>query len=222
MNVVVLISGRGSNLRSIISAMEAGTLPVKLRAVISNNESASGLDYAKAHAINTHALNHKTYDDRQTFDQALMKVIDQYQPDLVVLAGFMRLLTENFVNHYLGKLINIHPSLLPAYRGLNTHQRALDDGAAMHGASVHFVTPELDGGPVIAQSRVPVHPNDSAAQLAERVLTTEHILYPTVISWFANNRLKMLSNTEVLLDGKPLDGPIFINGNQASYVKFEK
>ena len=213
LRVVVLISGRGSNLRSIIKAMEEQKLPIDITAVISNNENATGLDYAKEHNITTHAIDHKSFSNRLAFDQAMIKIIDQYHPQLVVLAGFMRLLTDEFVNHYLGKLINIHPSLLPAYRGLNTHQRALDDGAKQHGASVHFVTPELDDGPVIAQSQVPVQDNDSADQLAQRVLTVEHVLYPEVIRLFAEHRLEMLENQSILLDGQELKTPLMINGN---------
>ena len=210
MRVVVLISGRGSNLRSILSATESGQLPIDIAAVISNKEQAQGLDYAQAHDIPTHTLDHKEFPDRLSFDQALIQLIDQHKPQLIVLAGFMRILTDDFVHHYLGKLINIHPSLLPAYPGLNTHQQAIEDQAQEHGASVHFVTPELDGGPVIAQIKVPVLEQDSAEQLAQRVLEGEHLLYPQVIAWFADNRLRMHDSATITLDGKVITQPIVV------------
>lgn len=209
LNLVVLISGRGSNLQSIQRAIEEKRLNANILAVISNNESAAGLDYASTHGIATHTLSHKAFSDRLSFDRAMMAIIDNYQPDLIVLAGFMRLLTDAFVNRYLGKLINIHPSLLPAYAGLNTHQRALDDGAKVHGASVHFVTPELDGGPVIAQVQIPIYPEDDADRLAARVLKEEHRLYPAVIDWFCQGRLSM-ANHAVIFDGTALQRPILL------------
>jgi len=210
LNIVVLISGRGSNLRAITTAIEEGRLAANIQAVISNKSDATGLSYAKEHKLNTHALNHKAFADRLAFDQAMIEVIDNYTPDLIVLAGFMRLLTSNFVNHYIGKLINIHPSLLPAYRGLHTHQRAIEDKATRHGASIHFVTPELDNGPIIAQSQVPVLKDDTVEKLTERVLCVEHTLYPEVISWFVNHRLEMLNNTTATLDGKVISKPILV------------
>lgn len=212
LEIVVLISGRGSNLRSIVDAIENKQLQAKIKAVISNNEHAAGLDFAKQHDIQTETLDHKAFEDRLSFDQAMIKLIDKHNPQLIVLAGFMRLLTPEFVNHYLGRLINIHPSLLPAYRGLNTHQRALEDKASEHGASVHFVTPELDGGPVIAQTKIEVYPNtDTADELAARVLKQEHQLYPRVISFFADKRLHMQGSDTIIFDGKVLQTPIMMS-----------
>ncbi len=202
-NLVVLISGTGSNLQAIIDAVAQGGIPARLCAVISNRADALGLDKARSAHIPTQTLDHKAFADRQQFDQALMAVVDSYQPDIVALAGFMRILTPEFVRHYRGRLINIHPSLLPAFTGLNTHQRALDAGAAEHGASVHFVTEDLDMGPVIIQARVPVQGNDNAKSLAERVLEQEHRIYPQAIAWLAEGRLT-LQDHQALLDGKPI------------------
>ena len=148
-------------------------------------------------------MDHRNYDSRDIYDQALQTLIDEYQPQLVILAGFMRILTTEFVNHYYGRMLNIHPSLLPKYQGLNTHQRVLEAGDKIHGVSVHFVTPELDGGPVILQAEVPVREGDTAEDLAQRVHQQEHLIYPLVISWFADGRLKLHDDT-VLFDGKPL------------------
>ena len=188
-SIVVLISGSGSNLQSIIDAITATQLNAHLSAVISNNANAYGLKRAQQHNIATHIIDHKQFDSREGFDQELQNVIDQYQPDLVVLAGFMRILTAPFVQHYYGKMLNIHPSLLPAYKGIHTHQRVLEQGEKIHGVSVHFVTAELDGGPVIAQARVAVHRDDDVTALAQRVLKQEHRIYPTVIQWFIEQRL---------------------------------
>jgi phosphoribosylglycinamide formyltransferase-1 len=201
--IVVLISGSGSNLQAIIDAIAAGQVNAKIRAVISNKADAYGLKRAQQADIPTEVLNHQDYESREAFDQALMQSIDRYQPGLIILAGFMRILTEKFVQHYLGKMLNIHPSLLPKYQGLNTHQRVLDANDDVHGVSVHFVTPELDGGPVILQATVPVNPDDSAETLAQRIHQQEHIIYPLVIDWFAQERLAMKNNT-VLLDGQPI------------------
>jgi len=205
--IVVLISGRGSNLNAIIDAMEAGILPVEIRAVISNRPEAAGLQRAALAGIRTVVIDHACYRERAAFDSALATTIDAMQPALVVLAGFMRILTPEFVDHFRGRLLNIHPSLLPAFPGLHTHQRALEAGRREHGASVHFVTAAVDGGPVIAQVRVPVHDDDTAATLAERVLQQEHRLYPTVIAWYAEQRLALTPDGRVLLDGAPLDEP---------------
>jgi len=204
---VILISGRGSNMQAILDRAARGELAVDVRAVISNKADASGLVSARAAGIHTEVLDHRDFGGREQYDSALQHLIDRYQPALVVLAGFMRILTPAFVRHYQGRLINIHPSLLPAFRGLNTHQRALDAGATEHGASVHFVTEELDGGPVIVQSRVPVHPNDTADSLAARVLHVEHALYPTAISWFAAGRLRFHAGS-VILDDQVLAQPV--------------
>jgi phosphoribosylglycinamide formyltransferase-1 len=200
--LVVLISGRGSNLQSIIDAAVDGGLPVDIRAVVSNEPEAFGLTRARRANIETVVLNHRDYGSRDEFDAALMKRIDGFQPGLVALAGFMRILTPAFVDHYRGRLMNIHPSLLPDFPGLDTHQRALDAGAEVHGASVHFVTSELDGGPVIVQARVPVNKDDDADSLAARVLQREHVIYPQAIRWFAEGRLK-IAGGQVLLDGRP-------------------
>lgn len=209
--IVILISGGGSNLQAIIDNKLMGKLPVDIHAVISNVADAPGLARAKLAGIPTEVIEHGQYDSREAFDTTLQAAIDSYHPGLVVLAGFMRLLSDNFVNHYRGRMLNIHPSLLPELKGLNTHQRALDayhEGKLnKHGASVHFVTPELDGGPVILQAEVPVKKNDSAKTLAARVLVKEHQIYPTVIRWFAEGRLSLQDN-QVFFDGKALDRPI--------------
>lgn len=198
--VVILISGRGSNLRAIIEETRAGRLPIEIRAVVSNNPDAEGLTYARTARLTTETLDHRVFADRNAFDQALSQIIDRYNPELVVLAGFMRILGQDFIRYYAGRLLNIHPSLLPAFKGLNTHARALEAGAAEHGASVHFVTNDLDGGPVIAQGRVPVQPGDTPETLAERVLAEEHRLYPLAIRWFVEKRLS-IRDGQVLLDG---------------------
>lgn len=200
--LVALISGRGSNLQSIIDAAGEDGLPVEIRAVLSNEPGAYGLERARRAGIETRVVNHRDYKSRHDFDAALMNVIDGFEPELVVLAGFMRILTAEFVNHYHGRLMNIHPSLLPDFPGVDTHQRALDAGVKEHGASVHFVTPELDGGPVIIQARVPVKNGDDADALAARVLEKEHLIYPQAIKWFAEGRLQV-DDEQVLLDGKP-------------------
>lgn len=197
--VVVLISGRGSNLQAIIDAQ----LPIEIRAVMSNEPDAPGLERAREVGIATEVVNHRGFPSREAFDTALQERIDHYAPGLLVLAGFMRILTPAFVSRYHGRLINIHPSLLPLYPGLHTHQRVLDAGEVEHGASVHFVTEEVDGGPVITQARVPVLAGDTAERLAARVLIQEHRIFPQAIRWFAEGRLGMRDNV-VLLDGCPV------------------
>ena len=204
--VVVLISGGGSNLQSLIDAVNAGKMPACIVAVISNKADAFGLQRASQAGIATEVLDHRAFDSREAFDQALQARIDSYVPDLVVLAGFMRILTPDFVRHYTGRMLNIHPSLLPLYKGIHTHQRALDDKAKEHGVSVHFVTAELDGGPVVMQAKVPVLPSDTAETLAQRVLTQEHIIYPRVVKWFVEGRLKLEGN-QLMLDGDVLKRP---------------
>ena len=200
--LVVLISGRGSNLQSIIDGAIDGSLPVTIAAVISNEPDAYGLERARRAGIETRVICHRDFESRQQFDAALIENIDVFNPGLVVLAGFMRILTPAFVNHYYGRLMNIHPSLLPEFPGIDTHQRAIDAGVHEHGASVHFVTPELDGGPLIIQARVPVKAGDDADTLAARVLEQEHRIYPQAIKWFAEGRLE-LKDGRVILDGKP-------------------
>ncbi len=179
--LVILISGRGSNMRSIIEAANKGDLGAEIAAVISNRPGAGGLDVAKQAGIATAVIDHQAFNSREAFDLALAEKIDSYQPTFVILAGFMRILTAGFVEHFAGKLINIHPSLLPKFKGLHTHQRAIEAGEKEHGASVHFVTVELDDGPVILQAKVPVLPDDTADTLAARVLEQEHLLYPAAI-----------------------------------------
>jgi len=205
--IVVLISGSGSNLQAIIDQAARGELPVEIRAVISNRPNAVGLERARSAGIPAETLDHKDFGDRETFDHALMARIDAYQPKLVVLAGFMRLLSDAFVAHYAGRLLNIHPSLLPELKGLDTHRRAIEANKTEHGASVHFVTAELDGGPVVLQARVPVLPGDDVQALAARVLQQEHRMYPEAIRWFAQGRLRMTGNL-AYLDGKPLTAPV--------------
>ena len=200
--IVVLISGSGSNLQSIIDASQ-GDLPVEIRAVISNKADAYGLERARQAGIPARVLNHQEYPDRVGYDSALRELIDSYQPGLVVLAGFMRILSAEFVRHYEGRMLNIHPSLLPRHRGLHTHAKAIEEGDSEHGATVHFVTPELDSGPIVLQARVPVEANDSPESLAARVLEQEHHIYPQAIEWFARGRLR-LENGLALLDGRPV------------------
>ena len=204
--IVVLVSGSGSNLQAIIDSA-AEQLPVEIRAVISNKPDAYGLERARQASIPARILEHTAFEDRETYDQALIKLIDEYQPALVVLAGFMRILSADFVAHYQGRLLNIHPSLLPKYRGLHTHRRALEAGDKMHGATVHLVTEELDGGPRLLQVSVPVDKEDNEDTLAARVLTQEHIIYPMVISWFAEGRLSVQNGGNIELDGERMDGP---------------
>jgi phosphoribosylglycinamide formyltransferase-1 len=197
-NIVVLLSGSGSNLQAFIDAINAGKLDAKISAVISNKADAYGLQRAQQANIPTAILSHKDFPDRESFDNALIKLIDPYQPDLIILAGFMRILTPGFVKHYLGRLLNIHPSLLPKYPGLHTHQRALDDGETHGGATVHFVTEELDGGPAILQAAVKIEKQDDAAALAARVLIQEHRIYPQAAQWFAEGRLALRDNHSYL------------------------
>ncbi len=206
--IVVLISGRGSNLQSIIDQAASGDLPVEIRAVISNRPGVQGLDRAAAAGIETRVLDHGNFPDRESYDRALAELIDSYDPRLVILAGFMRILTPGFVRHYAGRMLNIHPSLLPKFRGLHTHERALEAGEKEHGASIHFVTEELDGGPVFLQAVVPVLPDDTPERLAARVLEQEHRLYPEAIRWFAEGRIRLTEDGRLLLDGKPLDSPV--------------
>jgi phosphoribosylglycinamide formyltransferase-1 len=197
--IVVLISGGGTNLQAIIDACKTQDYPGEVVGVISNVGDAYGLTRAEDSAIPAITLSHKEYDNRENYDIALIKEIDQFSPDIIVLAGFMRILTPNFVQHYYGKLLNIHPSLLPKYQGLNTHQRAIDAGDKEHGVSVHFVTEELDGGPVILQAKVPIFDGDLASDLAERVHEQEHRIYPLVVKWCCLSRVVM-NNDQVLFD----------------------
>ncbi len=194
-NIVILISGRGSNMEALIAARDAGNLPVNIAAVISNRPDAKGLETAARAGIVTHFVDHKGFAGREAFDAALAECIDQFSPDLVVLAGFMRILTEGFVRHYEGRLLNIHPSLLPSFPGLHTHQRALEEGVRIHGCTVHFVTAALDHGPVVIQAAIPVIDGDTEETLAARILRQEHKVYPQAVRWFAEDKLS-------LVDGK--------------------
>jgi len=202
-SIVVLISGSGSNLQAIIDACSSGFIPGKVSAVIANKANAYGLVRANEAGISTQVLSHKNYVSREKYDIALMDAIDQHQPDLVVLAGFMRILSPAFVQHFSGRLLNVHPSLLPKYQGLDTHQRAIDAGDSEHGCSVHFVTEQLDGGPVILQAKVPLFNDDDATSLAERVHEQEHRIYPLVVRWFCQNRLQQQAD-QAWLDGNVL------------------
>jgi phosphoribosylglycinamide formyltransferase 1 len=199
--VVILISGRGSNLQAILDETRAGHLPIEIRAVISNNPAAEGLQHARADSVLTEIIPHRDYSDRAEFDAALMQAIDRHAPRLVILAGFMRILGEAFIRHYDGRLLNIHPSLLPDFKGLNTHARALAADVRQHGASVHFVTNDLDGGPVIIQAVVPLRAGDTTETLGARVLQEEHRIFPLAIRWCVEQRLS-IRNGRVLLDGE--------------------
>jgi len=201
--LVILLSGSGSNLQAFIDACNNGELPATIAAVISNKADAMGLQRARDAGIATAVVDHRQYPDRESFDTELMRVIDSHQPDLVILAGFMRILTPGFVRHYAGRLMNIHPSLLPKYPGLNTHARAIEAGDREAGATVHFVTEELDGGPPIVQARVPVRENDTPETLAARVLSKEHAIYPLAARWFSEGRLAY-HNHKVTLDGQTI------------------
>lgn len=189
--IVILISGRGSNMEAIVQRCAEQGWPAQVVAVIANRPQAGGLAWAAAQGIAAELVDHKAYAAREAFDDALAAAIDAHRPDLVVLAGFMRVLGADFVQHYAGRLLNIHPSLLPAFPGLHTHRRALDAGCKAVGATVHFVTPELDHGPIVMQSVVPVRPGDDEDALAARVLATEHVIYPQAVRWFVEGKLQV-------------------------------
>jgi phosphoribosylglycinamide formyltransferase 1 len=190
-SIVILLSGRGSNMEAIVQRCAAEGWPARVAAVVSNRPDAGGLKFAAAHGIATAVVDHKRFADRETFDAELARVIDGFSPDLVVLAGFMRILTPAFVQRYEGRLLNIHPSLLPSFPGLHTHRRALEAGCKVVGATVHFVTAELDHGPIVMQSAVPVRPGDDEQALSSRVLATEHVIYPLSVRWFVEGRLQV-------------------------------
>jgi phosphoribosylglycinamide formyltransferase-1 len=215
--IVVLVSGTGSNLRVIAERAAAGTLPVEIRAVISDKPEAPALAWAAARGITAVALPPGDFPDRAAFDRALADRVADCAPGLVVLAGFMRILGDEFVDRFAGRLVNIHPSLLPKYRGLHTHRRALEAGDREHGASVHFVTRELDGGPVVLQARVPVRDGDDEATLAARVLAQEHLIYPECIGWFAAGRLRLRDGC-VFLDGHRLESPLVREARAMSHA----
>ncbi len=212
-SLVVLISGDGSNLQAIIDAIKNNELNAQIKAVISNQVSAGGLDRATRENITSHVVEHKSYPSRETFDQAMSQIIDAARADLVVLAGFMRILSKPFIEHYQHRLINIHPSLLPKYKGLNTHQQVLDNNDTIHGASVHYVSHELDSGPVVIQAEISVFAADTAETLAARVLDEEHQIYPIVIQMIADGRLSF-DNNQLNLDDKPLTSALLWKKNQ--------
>ncbi|MBP6105849.1 MAG: phosphoribosylglycinamide formyltransferase [Steroidobacteraceae bacterium] len=207
LRVVVLVSGRGSNLRAIAARAAAGELAVRIEAVVSDRADAGALEWARARGIVTSVLSPRDFADREAYGRALGDIVESHAPQLVVLAGFMRILSDEFVLRFSGRMLNIHPSLLPRYAGLHTHRRALGAGDREHGASVHFVTPELDGGPVVLQARVPIVAGDDEASLAARVLREEHVIYPRCIGWFAAGRLAFRDGA-AWLDGKRLDAPV--------------
>lgn len=201
--IVVLISGSGSNLQAIIDAIDAGQVDAEIRAVISNRPDVQGLQRARDAGIRAELLDHRDYPDRESFDRALQALIDSFEPQLLVLAGFMRILTDDFVEHYQDRMLNIHPSLLPDFPGLHTHQRVLDAAHDIHGVTVHFVTSELDSGPSVIQAVIDVNANDSADSLAQRIHRQEHIIYPMAIGWYAEGRLRCRDN-RAYLDDKPI------------------
>jgi phosphoribosylglycinamide formyltransferase-1 len=201
---VILISGRGSNMEALLDA----GLPGVCAAVISNRADAAGLDFAASRGIATAVIDHREFASREAFDAVLAAAIDRHAPDLVLLSGFMRILSEGFVRHYEGRLLNIHPSLLPAFPGIRTHAQALAAGVRLHGCSVHFVTPALDGGPIIAQAAVPVQAGDDVASLAARVLAEEHRLYPRVARWFLQGRLSLVDSRAQLVGEKAAGGSL--------------
>jgi len=206
-SLVVLISGGGSNLQALIDAIENKDIDAEIKAVISNKATAFGLERASEADIETYIVDHKQFPDRESFDRAMIDIIDPFKPDLVILAGFMRILSDAFIDHYQHRLINIHPSLLPKYKGLNTHQQAIDNHDTIHGASVHYVSHELDSGPIVIQAEVPVLPTDNAETLASRVLKEEHVIYPMVIRMHTEGRLTY-NDDQLNLDGRPLKEPL--------------
>jgi phosphoribosylglycinamide formyltransferase 1 len=201
--IVILISGQGSNMQAIARACAAEAWPAQVVAVIGHRPQAAGLAAAQGLGLATEVLDHRAFDSRESFDAALMQRIDAHAPDLVLLAGFMRILSDAFVLHYQGRLLNIHPSLLPAFPGLATHRQALAAGCKLAGATVHFVTPTLDHGPIVAQAAVPVRPDDTEATLAARVLAAEHVIYPRAVRWFVKDRLRVDQGRVQQLDGEP-------------------
>ena len=197
-SIVILISGRGSNMESLIGSVTSNVLPARVAGVFSNRPEAQGLATAAAHGITTRVIDHTQFANREAFDAAMIEAIDVLSPDLVVLAGFMRILSDGFVRHYEGRLINIHPSLLPSFPGLRTHRQALEAGVRLHGCTVHFVTPVLDHGPIIVQAAVPVLDSDDEVSLAARVMAQEHQIYPLAVRWFVEERLKLVDGRVVL------------------------
>ena len=214
-SLVVLISGSGSNLQAVIDAIDNNDINAEIKAVISNKATAFGLQRAGKANIKTYIVDHREFPDRESFDRAMMQIIDPLNPDLVILAGFMRILSDAFIDHYQHRLINIHPSLLPKYKGLNTHQQAIDNNDTSHGASVHYVNHELDSGPIVIQAEVPVLETDTAESLASRVLKEEHVIYPLVIRMYTEGRLTY-DGDQLNLDGQPLTEPLIWKNEQLS------
>jgi phosphoribosylglycinamide formyltransferase-1 len=201
--IVILISGRGSNMRALIETARQQNWPERIAAVISNRGDAPGLEFARAHGIATEVVESRQFATRDAFDAALQSAVDAHAPDLVVLAGFMRILTADFVAHYASRMLNIHPSLLPSFSGIATHRQALAAGVKVHGATVHFVTPQLDHGPIVAQAAVRVHEDDTEETLAQRVLEQEHRIYPLAVRWFLDGRLTLENNRVCISDDIP-------------------
>jgi len=206
-NIVILISGRGSNMQALLTAHAN----YRIAAVISNKADAGGLTFAQAHGIPTAVVSHRDHPDRESFDAALTQVIDRFEPDFVILAGFMRILTAGFVTHYQGRLINIHPSLLPSYTGLHTHARALHDGVKIHGCTVHFVTPDLDHGPIIIQAAVPVLADDTEHTLSARILREEHRIFPQAVRWLCSGQIELSAEGKVVNRNRNQAGPALIS-----------
>lgn len=209
-NIVIVISGRGTNMHSLLDAVSCGVLPVRVAAVISNRPEAEGLAIAESCGVPVQVIDHRLFESREAFDNAMAEAIDVLAPDLVVLAGFMRILTDAFVRRFAGRMINIHPSLLPAFPGLRTHRQALEAGVRVHGCTVHFVTPELDHGPIIAQAAVPVLDGDDEATLAARVLAQEHVIYPQAVRWFVEGRLRVVDG-KVCFDAGQQESPALVS-----------
>ena len=209
LRVVVLISGRGSNLQALVERTAGSEPPVSVVAVVSDRAGAAGLTWAESRGLATAVLEPAAFADRESYDRELARVVERHRPDLVALAGFMRILTADFVDRFEGRMLNIHPSLLPRHRGLHTHRRVLEAGETEHGASVHFVTRELDGGPVVLQARVAVLPADDVQSLAARVLSQEHRIYPLCVQWFASGRLRYADGA-AWLDGRRLEQPLVL------------
>ncbi len=210
--IVVVISGSGSNLQAFIDAFHVEQSVTHIAAVISNRPGVFGLERASNAGIDNFVIDHQSFPDRETFDQAMASKIEQYDPDLIVLAGFMRILSERFVNQFMGKLLNIHPSLLPKYPGLDTHRKALENKELFHGSSVHFVTRELDGGPVIAQTRLALNHSDKEDTVMQKVQKLEHSLYPEIARWFLDGRLS-LENNQISLDNQNLKSPVIFQSS---------
>lgn len=217
-NIVILISGRGSNMRSIVQACAAQAWNARIAAVISNRADAAGLDFARANGITTRVVNHREFASREAFDSALAAAVESFKPDIVALAGFMRILGADFVRRFAGRVVNIHPSLLPAFTGLHTHRRALQAGCKVAGATVHFVTAELDHGPIVAQAVVPVLDGDTEESLAQRVLEREHVLYPMALGWMVRDALVLEGGNERGAEGEIKGGIVRVATGEPQWL----